>query len=249
VLRAETGQPGQIEGTFTRLHAELGISVVDVLEHVRTKLGVNAVHLPVNVMGSSSADSFAVRPEDMEWVAACYADAARKTLDSLLHDPVSNICLLTAAVDLIDGLLKPGPPAPFICPAGNGTIAVDSNGDVYPCFMFYRVGAYKLGSVLDTSAAVVADAPQYAFLGRLEPSKIPTLSSSWATRFLNGCAGGNYLKSGDHGHVSDNEIRIVESMAGAAIVELAHLRLDEDLWAYLPHSLRLYKLYTALEQE
>jgi len=115
--------------------------------------------------------------------------------------------------------------------------------------MFYRVPDYKFGSVLDKLHPVVGDGAQYGFLGGLEPTKIPGLSSSWASRFLNGCAGGNYFKSGNHGNVSRDEVAVVEAMARAAVVELAHLRLDPGLWQYLPHALRLYKVYTALEEE
>ena len=129
----------------------------------------------------------------------------------------------------------------FLCPAGNGTIAVDSNGKVYPCFMFYRMQQFEFGSVVEP--VTVNQTAQSAFLSPIRPIVNPEIARSWAGRFVNGCAGGNYLKHGQHGVVSRQEVQLVEAMATAAIVELAHLSQDENRWNYLPHAIRLFKLY------
>src|SRR6266581_6314752 len=67
ILKEETGQPGQIEGTYTRLHVEERVSVADVMDYVLNELGIHLLHMPINVLGKSNQhDPLAVRPEDFD---------------------------------------------------------------------------------------------------------------------------------------------------------------------------------------
>jgi uncharacterized protein len=245
ILKEETGQPGQIEGTYTRLHVEERVSVADVMDYVLNELGIHLLHMPINVLGKSNRhDPLAVRPEDFDIVNSYYAAAVIRSIRDVVTKPVDKLCFLSAVVEMVDTLIHPAEhPSIFICPAGNGTIAVDSNGTVYPCFMFYRKSKFRLGSVTQRGAEVLEDAAQKSFVEGLRPESIPTLARSWAWRFLQGCAGGNYFKNDDHGVVAEDEVRFVEAMVSAAVVELAHLKADELQWKYLPMALNLFKLY------
>ena len=71
------------------------------------------------------------------------------------------------------------------------------------------------------------------------------MKDSWARRFFQGCAGGNYFKNGHHGVVSDREVELVEAVVSAAVVQLAHLRDDADKWTFLPGALTLLRMYVA----
>jgi uncharacterized protein len=251
ILKEETGQPGQIEGTYTRLHVEEGVSVGDVMDYVLETLGIHLLHMPINVLGKSNRhDPLAVRKEDFEVVNRSYAEAVSRSIQDVLTKPVDQVCLLSAVVEMIDTLMHPTDhPSIFICPAGNGTIAVDSNGTVYPCFMFYRNAKFRLGTVLRTGADVIEDAAQESFLAGIKPESILNLARSWAWRFLQGCAGGNYFKNDSHGIVAEDEIRLVEAMVSAAVVELAYLKSDELQWKYLPMALNLFKLFVDAPRE
>jgi uncharacterized protein len=251
ILREETGQPGQIEGTYTRLHVEQGVRIVDLMDYVRDTLGIQLLHMPINVLGKSNRhDPLAVRGEDFTKVNAFYAEAVSRSIQDVLTKPVDQLCMLSSVVEMVDTLIHPAEhPAIFICPAGNGTIAVDSNGTVYPCFMFYRNTKFRLGSISQPGGQALEDAPQKSFLAGLQPEAIPNLARSWAWRFLQGCAGGNYFKNEDHGIVADDEIRLVEAMVGAAVVELAHLKSDEQQWKYLPLAMNLFKLFVDAPRE
>jgi sulfatase maturation enzyme AslB (radical SAM superfamily) len=268
ILQAETGQPGQIEGTYTRLHIEEGVSVVDVMDYVLRALGIHILHMPINALGRSNRhDPLALRGEDFNTVNAFYAQAVSRSIRDVLTKPVSRLCMLSSVVEIVDTLIHPSAhPVSFICPAGSGTIAVDSDGTVYPCFMFYRNERFRLGSVSQPDTEVLGeasrssrglalplvsqfgpdvleDAAQESFLARLRPESIPNLARSWAWRFLQGCAGGNHFKNEDHGVIANEEIRLVEAMVSAAVVELAHLKEDEQQWKYLPLAMNLFKLF------
>jgi uncharacterized protein len=245
ILREETGQPGQIEGTYTRLHVEEGVRVVDVMDYVIETLGIHLLHMPINVLGRSNRhDPLAVRGEDFDTVNAFYAEAVSRSIRNVLTKPVEQLCLLSSVVEMVDTLVHPSDhPTIFICPAGTGTIAVDSDGTVYPCFMFYRNAKFRLGSVSQPGAETMEDAAQESFLAGLRPESIPNLARSWAWRFLQGCAGGNYFKNENHGIVAAAEVSLVEAMVSAAVVDLAHVKADEQQWKYLPLALNLFKLF------
>ncbi len=245
LLKRETGQPLQTEGTYTSLHVEMGYSINDVLDYVRSELGVNQIHMPINCMeDAESKDRYAIKPEHLAEVGAAYAEAVARTIRSLVTDPVDKLCILRSALDIIDSLLNPGAAdEPFICPAGNGTMAIDSNGDVYPCFLFYRTPQFRMGSLIDLRQQPLEEDKQSNFLNFIRPTGIPNIRSSWAKKFFRGCAGGNFFKNGHHGAVSDIEVSLIEEMAASAVVELAHLAEDKESWEYLPHALNLFKLY------
>ena len=244
-LRQHTNQPAQIEGTYGRLHVDRGCSVTDILRYVSEELGVSQIHLPLNVMGpAGDSDPHAIRNEDFEAVSAAYADAVAFSIDAVVGKPVAKVCVLRSAIDIVDMLLGGSAhDAPFLCPAGNGTVAIDSNGDVYPCFMFYRLPQFRMGSL--TEGPPLDAQVRSAFLSHLRPAASAAVSASWARRFFQGCAGGNYFKNGHHGIVASREVALIEAMVSAAVVQLAHLRTDEDRWTYLPAALDLLKLYVA----
>jgi radical SAM protein with 4Fe4S-binding SPASM domain len=221
------------------------------MDYVLDELGIHLLHMPINVLGRSNRhDPLAIRTEDFDIVNSYYSAAVCRSIRDVVNKPVDRLCLLSAVVEMVDTLIHPSEhQAIFICPAGNGTIAVDSDGTVYPCFMFYRNSKFRLGSVSRRGAQVLEDGPQKSFVEGLRPEAIPNLARSWAWRFLQGCAGGNYFKNEDHGVVAEDEVQFVEAMVSAAVVELAHLKSDDLQWKYLPMALNLFKLYVDAPSE
>jgi uncharacterized protein len=244
-LREATGQPGQLEGVYTHQHVVHRCRVVDVLEYAIDRLGIGVVHLPINSISTSERhDPQGIRPEDLEWVLAGYAEATAHSLQQLVTRPVHKTAVLSTAYSIFAALLDPTPNVgEFICPAGNGTMAVDSNGDIYPCFMFFRQKHYQWGSVHEPEQPLIRLTSQREFLAAIRPDAIPVLDASWARRLIRGCAGANFFKNGHHGTISGDEVRLVESMVRAAVVELAHLATDAEASAYLPMAMRMFTGY------
>jgi len=244
-LLDEAGQPVQIEGTYTATHVRERCEVTDVLDYVKRDLGVLSLHMPANVLSAQGphdrADPQGIEPMHLGFVAASYAKATADAVRVLATQPAGTKAILSGAVEIIEELVMPSPAeTPVLCPAGTGTIAVDSDGSVYPCFMFYRRNEFRIGHV--RSPATVKVEPQVAFVGRIGRATAPDhLRDSWARRFVAGCAGANFFQSGDHGQISAEHVQLTEAMVEAAVVELVHL---DDLGAdaqYLPLALRLHR--------
>lgn len=245
-LRESVDQPGQIEGTYTRVHVQNGCSVVDVLEYVGS-LGVTMLHMPVNVLAAEGphnrADPQAVLPEQLGHVGEMYADAVAYTAQSLISRPVGSFAVLSSAIDILEEIAAPTVrEKPIICPAGTGTIAVDSNGVVYPCFMFYRRAQFSLGHVRSDRLPLLDIGRQTAFTAGLARSGGDhAVQSSWARRFFAGCAGSNFFKEGDHSQVGGGEVALVEGMVAAAVVTMTQLLNRPVDLAYLPLAIKILR--------
>jgi sulfatase maturation enzyme AslB (radical SAM superfamily) len=263
-LKRRTDQPRQIEATFTNLHLAENVSVVDLLDYINDCLGITLLHMPLNVLPSTRAgartDSHAISSGDLPAAADAYADAVANTITSLSTRPLGSYAVLSSALEIIEDLLMPPVgERPVICPAGSGTIAVDSNGDVYPCFMFYRRQQFRLGHIAMTPRSqerprsrslpvlegpVLDKEKQFAFVSRLARPREPLVATSWARRFFTGCAGSNFFKQEDHGVISPGEVTFVEQLACAAVVQLAHLaQEDPDTLRFLPSAIQLFKAH------
>ncbi len=237
----ETGQPSQMEGTFTDTHVSMGYTVKDVIDYISTEFCVPLLHMPCNVL---PGDKVGIKENGHQFIIDAYANAVTDAINTLLNKPFGQRTILNGALELIEELVKPGvDERAVICPAGSGTMAVDSNGDIYPCFMFYRRKEFLLGTVKDE--AIVQNETNDHFVTKLRRNNSSQkFYQSWARRFFMGCAGGNYFKNEDHGTVNDFEVELVEAMVSAAIVELSMLKQhDPEKLESLPAVIQLFKFY------
>lgn len=250
LLREETGQPNQIEGTYTRLHVEHGVSVVDLLSYVRDVLGVPQLHLPMNVLGTATgAETWSLGPKHVEWCRRAYADAVAMTLRQLVERPCNQICILRSARQILEALVDGAPcQRLFVCPAGSGTLAVDWDGRLYPCFMFYGCEPQRIGCIHSDGALVEEEARQ-TFLSSIRFTGDDAASASWAAPLVRGCAAGNWWSCGEAGRIPLHEVGVVEDMVSAAAVELSALARDPERWDTLRCALQIFRLYLAAPVE
>jgi uncharacterized protein len=242
----ETGQPSQIEGTYTDTHVAMDHSVKDVVDYISNEFCVPLLHMPCNVL---PGDKAGIKENGHQFIIDAYAAAVADAIDTLVNKPFGQRTILNGALEIVEELVKPGiNERAVICPAGSGTMAVDSNGDIYPCFMFYRKKEFLLGTVKDE--ATVQNDADLNFINKLRRNNSSQkFYQSWARRFFMGCAGGNYFKNEDHGTVTDFEVELVEAMVSAAIVELSILKeTAPDKLESLPALIGLFKMYVNTPQ-
>lgn len=248
-LRAATGQPTQIEGTFTAEHLRRGVTVRDVMSYCLEVLGAPVLHMPVNALAEDGphdrVDPRSIGTADMPRVCDQYAEAAAATVRAAVAPVGSHPVLATAFEMLKDVVFPPLSQMPTICPAGTGTIAVDVDGTVLPCFMFFGREEHRIGHVDDALAGEppIDTATQVRFVSALDRTR-GEAGKSWAHRLFSGCAGANFFARDHHGATSPEEVELVEAMAAAVVVELTELLTHApDARDYLPLGLQLLSQY------
>jgi uncharacterized protein len=242
------GQPGQIEATYTRLHLESKCSVWDVVEYVWERFGVCSVHVPMNALPPEAgrSETQALHADHVQEVADYYSDAVARSIRAIATRPVGTFAALRSAVDILTELVFPRRlPPRYACPAGSGTLAVDVDGMIYPCFMFYGQSAYQIGNT--RSANLLDEVARARLLERIELASDGVEQTSWASRFVSRCVGADFLRQGrDDEALPDDPV--VTAMVSAAIVELAWLKRDDpERFYFLPNALSLYRRYLGVE--
>jgi uncharacterized protein len=244
-LRAETGQPRSVEGTFTRIHLQQGVTVQEVLDFAHQEVGVQRVHLPLNVARGAEADASSLREADIDEALDQYADAAARLVRDLTFQPVDRVVALQSAYGLLTSVKFPQAPSDrMICPAGSGTLAVDVDGSIYPCFMFYGQDDYRFGG--GDAALSVIESRREAFHRPLLASNQPQLSRSWASGLISGCAGANQIKNDRHDLLDETDVRLTERMLAAIVVELAALRATPTHDQFLGHAMKIFETYDSI---
>lgn len=122
-LQSKAGQPTQIEATYTKLHEDMGISVMDVVLSIQESIGNVPVHIaPVctdDVMYKlSSGQSFVNSIDDYFKLSSCKKD------------------IKYSFIDRFASAIKSKKRTYSFCNAGYGTISVSCDGKIYPCFYF-----------------------------------------------------------------------------------------------------------------
>jgi uncharacterized protein len=182
---SEAGVEFGIEGTYTALHAQMGIRLVDLLPFYRREFGVTEVHVPW--CSRPAGDVLAPAREDVERE---YREAVKRSLDPTTR---SELAALAFAMRLLEMVSK-REPAESYCPAGLDTLAVDADGDIYPCFMFVGQPALRLGNV---EAGLLGETAAGERTSKMLAGKTdPECASCWARPLCFGCVGADYVIGG-----------------------------------------------------
>lgn len=144
-MKAATGQPSQVEGTYTRVHADAGFSFRAFMDFLARELDVHLLHMPW-IVGGPWQDA-GVPPDRAEALAAAYEDAVDRSLESLRGPDLDGAILLSFVHRYLAASFGGQRAANLVCAAGTGTLAVDVDGTISPCFMFTGKPELSLGTV------------------------------------------------------------------------------------------------------
>ncbi len=190
------------EATFTAYHLEKGVDLQALLNFFVTTFDKHEMHIPE--VGVPANNPLALTPRQAEEI---YRDGVEYSIRNL-RDGTSP--WLSFATRIMNVFLEHRP-IKFICPAGLGTISIDTEGNAYPCFMFTGVDHFRFGNVYDD---VFPDAKRS---GRIfkeiienDKSQNPACKRCWASPFCFGCIGGEYLNSG--GSLEKKDCNLMKAM-------------------------------------
>ena len=210
-MLAKTNQPSQFELTYTEEHVRQGISVTDVLERLHEEYGDVPVHVtPVCAPGSRFELSS----------AAPFVNAVPLVYSS---DCISRGIRPYALVADYAHMLRHHIYSSRICSAGVGTVAVSTQGDIYPCFYFVGNKSFCAANVFDDEERVRralnrmrSQFDAFAY-GRCERCK-----TCFANTLCHGCMGANYEVTGQITLPGQKQCDITRGIIRELIEVLAH---------------------------
>lgn len=135
-LYHKTGQPGQVEVTYTKQHDIKGLSIQDLLESLNNDLDFEVFAHVAPVCTENETYRLDNPKRFFESIYDYYKSLGT---DKQMH------------YSYIDRFLKPlkeREPSIRYCGAGVGTIAVDIHGNIYPCFYFINNKEFLIGNVV-----------------------------------------------------------------------------------------------------
>jgi hypothetical protein len=208
---------------------------VEFMDFLVDELDVHLLHMPWILGAGFGGAGIDPRPENLEALVATYGEAVSRSVASLATPDLERAILLSFVERHVAFLLSGSGEPPFVCAAGTGTLSVDVDGTIYPCFMFTNRQPFRLGSVGTTPPAELQDASD-AFAGRLvrPPGSGP--------RPIMSCAGMNDELAGAVDEVPPGSAEVNRRLVARLEAELAPFRRDEERWSWLKTKLALLQV-------
>ena len=205
-----TGQPDTIEVTYTQLHVNNHVGILEIVRNIKEMLPNTNVHLvPV-----SGCDGKPVGLKTLEMFPA--------SVDELFAEKEFTKTPTYSLVERIfAGMANRNPNNRFICNAGVGTLSVSVEGDVYPCFMFTNEQALCLGNIADKD---LFESNRFIEgLGKLRQFNDKSMNETCRGCFIRtlcyGCLGMNATHEGDCFRINEKVCDMVRDMMTRAIIQ------------------------------
>ncbi len=204
------------ECTYTPEHLEQGISVVDLIDFFSERYDRGVTHI---AHVSAPEGSALYLPDEVK--AEVYAEAARYSVQQLIEGRARANSFSWRVMDA----LRTREPIAAYCPAGSGTMAIDPEGYLYPCFMFageddFRVARFtEDGRITDERLSEVAPV-----VNACDRDAHSECSQCWAAPLCSGCIGADFLASGDA--TARTSCETTKAIAEAVILEVAGMAMS-----------------------
>jgi uncharacterized protein len=217
-----------VEGTYTRVHLEQGVSMVDLMDFFADELKIRSPHIPP--VGAPADPALALYPEYTEQTEKIYADAVTHTIQSATTGHWRSLSLAERQVRAL--AQKRG--MPFICPAsGTATLSMAANGDIYPCFMFVGKPEFRMGSVLNGGFSGPGFERVDGVFQANAKMKRDDCRACWARGLCSGCLGANCSETGSIYEVPAHHCGQVKAMGERTLMELSRVKRKPKAWKKL----------------
>jgi uncharacterized protein len=234
-MKDATGQPAQVEATYTKAHLDGGFSFREFMDFLSGDLDVHLLHMPWILGGPW--DGAGVPVERADALAEAYEEAVERSLESLDGPDLDGAILLAFVQRYLAASFADRRGADLVCGAGSGTLSVDVDGTIYPCFMFTGKSDLSLGRVGDLAPGEL-EQRRRSFEERIRwPEDAPPRE-----RALMACAGMNLECGGALASSPAATGAVNERLAARLEAGLEPIRRDPDALAWLKTKLALFQM-------
>ncbi|MFZ5788350.1 MAG: radical SAM protein [Acidobacteriota bacterium] len=230
-MKERTGQPSQVEGTFTALHLERSFSLVGFMDFLARDLDVHALHMPW-ILGDR-CNGCGIRPDvaNVQELLRIFGEGVDRSFQSLDGPDLEGAILLSIVERRLRAPRQFGSEVCLLCGAGSGTLSVATDGRIYPCFMFTNQRDLCLGRI-DTTGPATLKRRRRRFVEALRlpaGSSIPVL----------GCAGVCHDQTGEVNRCLAAESWLGERLETRIDAHQSAARQDPERWEWLQVKTRL----------
>lgn len=204
-LQRYTGEPSQIEFTYTKVHEDNDLSISKILRELQSEYG----NIPVHIAPVCSEDIRYHLP-----TREVFTKSVQDIYDLKEHGEK----LTYSTLKSIELSLKHKMPFDFFCGAGISTLAIAVHGDIYPCFYFIDNDNFKIANIYDIKTDIkqaILD-KRNALLHHPKESNVKC-SNCFAKAVCTGCLGANYTDTGDPFLPCKDHCEMTKSMVEAIL--------------------------------
>lgn len=209
LLQDNTRQPTQIELTYTKVHEDENISIVDILHELQQEYG----NIPVHVTPVCSENTQYHLPNRRAFI-----DSVHDIFEANKRGEKLNYSWLKS----YELFLKHRQKFDYFCGACISTLSVSTTGEIYPCFYFIDKPEYKIANVKD-DAESVEDSIKQARKQYFSSAKynLKKCKNCFANTLCRGCLGANLDEMNDPFIASDEQCEMTKKMIENILKELA----------------------------
>ena len=191
--------PVAAEATYSSVHEENGLSVLDTVKYIKDELSIPNVH----VVPVSGTELYELRNRDSfsDSIGDIFAELSTNKKD-YSYSLVSRIVMA----------LKRRGANKYLCEAGISIFSVSHTGDIYPCFMLTGEQQFLMGNV-------------YSGISVFEDQRFLDLRNTlkaFNNRICAGCLGMNYFNCGDIACTADKDCRMQKELTEKVLLELSN---------------------------
>lgn len=223
-----------VEMTFGPQALDSGWGIWELAQFSRSELGVEPHIAPV---ASKPGDPIGWNGK-LAAAEASYRQATAASLQSLLEEQYIGFSFATGILRTL--ITKRS--RTVICPAGVGTLAVNPQGDIHPCFMFAGQPELCLGNVNSVPDRKVFMERLQAFVQNNRKDTHHTCRECWARNLCTGCMGDIQLSSGTLTGESPLLCAVMKAVAEETMLFLARIQGDPMLWKRFVSNYRRWRL-------
>jgi uncharacterized protein len=220
ILLREAGIDFSVQATFTPEHVRRGYRPRELARSF-SEWDVKAHHI---VHGQAPGMWSQV---DIEALVTAYLSDQDECLAAIEEGRLADAHLFSRSVMILRALVMKRS-SPLRCPAGS-ELAVDTSGNLYPCFMFASYPETCIGSVYDSEHDAVQE-KTVDFMKLNMKVLNASCAECWANRICSGCMGANYALSGDFDGNEEVNCALVKALAQGLMASFARMQSDGARW-------------------
>jgi uncharacterized protein len=234
-----------LECTLSQTHHDMNVTVSDLVDFFAKEFGVRAPHIAA--AGLPNESRLNPYKDEGVWLESEYEAAAKKSVqnifDGLIHAENSTQASGNGrgTLDMVSGMLKTLMHRKGfleMCPAGTTQLTIDAFGDIYPCWMFAGVEAFKMGNVVRDDIFNEASLRVLDQIRRNNKDHNPICSQCYARYVCHACIGNNFNSTGSIANPNEHFCNTVRGSLRSVLLAIAELQTDPGRWNQVREGVR-----------